>query len=497
MTRVVMIGIDGLDADLLRVYGPSLPHLRRLMLESPLLELKASFPPETAVAWASLYTGMNPGEHGIMGNDIQEVLPPDDDASGLRSGDAFWDKASQAGKRVCVINPLLAYPGWSVNGIMLTVPPLSARGGELRITPSEAMLASPFPTLSSVLAHASAHHPGKLCEALHALTLRQAEYGLELFQQETWDIFYQQFEALDYVEHMLWRYSDPGDRSYPGRNKHSGRIQDFYRLFDSIIGHFRSLMEADDVLLVVSAHGHGRCCREQLHVNEWLRSQQLLTTSARSTRLLQRHYVGERAKHHTRALLEQRQGTKTFPHMLSAEEKRMAHYTTYLIEQEKTVAQVVPLSSGSSFGGIALNRECIEHNGAVYEEVRADILQRLRLLRLKGRPVVYWADVREAVYSQGRAVERYPDILFELHNEYGVSSAMHVPLVTAMPTRRWISGEHRMSGVCLLGKLPATVRLRESAKEPTVMDVAPTVLHLVGVPTKTNASSERMMVAVL
>jgi len=494
MTRVVMIGIDGLDADLLRVYGPSLPHVRRLMLESPLLELKSSFPPETAPAWASLYTGLNPGEHGILGGEIQRALAPDGDgvAAEMSKGETFWDTASQAGKRVCVINPLLAYPSWSVNGVMLTMPPVGTREGEPSITPREAVLdAPPFPGMSASLLRSIGRHPGTLCEGLRTLTLQQAEYGLELFQRESWDIFYQQFDALDYVEHMLWRYSDPGDATYPGRNKHSGRIQDFYRLFDTIIGHFRSLLEADDVLLVVSAHGHGKRCRQSLNLNEWLRSQHLLTASTRSTRLFQRHYVGDWAKHHAKALLEQQHGIKAFPHISSTDEKRKTHYTTHLIEQEKTIAQVVALAGGSSFGGIALNRECIERTGKNYEEVRTDIVQRLRQLRLKGRPAVYWADVRETIYQQGSAVERYPDILFELHNEYGVSSAVYVPLITTIPTHRWISGEHRMSGVCLLGKLPATVKLRESVKELTVMNVAPIVLQLIGV---TETTTQEMMV---
>ena len=495
MARVVMIGIDGLDADLLRVYGPSLPHVRRLMLESPLLELKSSFPPETAPAWASLYTGLNPGEHGILGGEISRTLAPDRDgiATEMSQGEAFWDSASQAGKRVCVINPVLAYPSWPLHGVMLTMPSVGAQEGGLSITPRDAALdAPPFPGMSASLLRSIGRHPGTLCEGLRTLTLQQAEYGLQLFQQESWDIFYQQFDALDYVEHLLWRYSDPGDASYPGRNKHSGRILDFYRLFDTIIGHFRSLLEADDVLLIVSAHGHGKRSRQSLNLNEWLRSQQLLTASTRSTRLFQRHYVGDWAKHHAKALLEQQHGMKAFPHIPAAGEKRKTHYTAHLIDQDKTMAQVVALAGGSSFGGIALSRECIERNGKSYEEVRADIVQRLRYLRLKGRPAVYWVDVRETIYQQGSASERFPDILFELHNEYGVNTAVYVPLVTTLPTHRWISGEHRMSGVCLLGKLPATFRLRESVRELTVMDVAPIVLQLIGV---NDTTAETMIVS--
>src|ERR1700676_340704 len=108
MTRVVMIGIDGLDADLLRVYGPSLPQLRRLMLESPFLELKASFPPDTASTWASLYTGLNPSNHGIVSSEMQGSFDDAKVAVSMPKEETFWEVASQAGKKVCVINPLLA-----------------------------------------------------------------------------------------------------------------------------------------------------------------------------------------------------------------------------------------------------------------------------------------------------------------------------------------------------------------------------------------------------
>src|SRR5579875_286454 len=66
MSQIMLIGISGLDADLLRVYGPSLPNLRRLMLESPFLELKSTIPPEPAPSWTSVYTGLNPASHGLL-----------------------------------------------------------------------------------------------------------------------------------------------------------------------------------------------------------------------------------------------------------------------------------------------------------------------------------------------------------------------------------------------------------------------------------------------
>ena len=452
MTRVVMIGIDGLDADLLRVYGPSLPHVRRLMLESPFLELKASFPPDTASTWASLYTGLNPSNHGIVSSEMQRQTTAARVA--MPGGETFWEVASQAGKRVCVINPLLACPAWPVNGLMLSLPS----------------------TLPPSHLHTRIRQPEALCEALQTLTLQQAEQGLELFQREPWDLFYQQFDTLDYGQHALWHYSDPGDVAYPGRNKHAGRILDFYHLFDAIIGQFRSLMEPDDVLLVVSAHGHGRRCLYSLHLNEWLRRQGLLVARKKSTGLLHRHYMQDWTQYHAKELLAQWQ----VPDALSPSKRPVSHYTARLIAQEETVAHVVELAGRSPFGGIALNRACIERAGNAYEDVRSAILQQLRQLRLKGRPAVYWAEVREHLY-QGKYSESYPDILFELQNEFGVSSALYGPLLTNNTAHSLLSGEHRMHGVCLLGNLPRNVNIRDNIQEPSVMDVAPTVLQLLDV----------------
>ena len=457
MTRVVMIGIDGLDADLLRVYGPSLPHLRRLMLESPFLELTSIFPPETAPAWASLYTGLHPSNHGIISGHPVSALKEV----------SFWEQASHAGKRMCVINPLLFHPSHSLH---------ANKECEPVILPENVTPAAPFPAVPSSLLRPPARHLTAWCKTLQTLTLQQAERGLELFQRESWDIFYQQFDTLEYVQHALWRYCDPGDVAYPGRNKHAGGILDFYRLFDTILGQFRALLEADDVVLVVSAHGHGRRCVFRLNLNEWLRQQGMLAAHPRTRRLLHRRYMVDWTKHHAQELLAR------WPGLYFLASRQEGHYSTHLIDQAGTIAQVVPLADGSPFGGIVLNRDCIEREGKTYEAVCASIVQRLRQLRVKGRPVVHWIDVRENV-CRGKYSECYPDICLELQNEFAVSSAVHVPLVTNQPvhSQSLATGEHRMHGVCLFGHKSHPLNIRENIKEPSVMDIVPTVLQLIGV----------------
>ncbi len=69
--RVVVLGVDGMDPDLVREWASDLPNLTRLASEGSLTELRSTSPPESAVAWASFATGLDPGAHGL----VQSIRP--------------------------------------------------------------------------------------------------------------------------------------------------------------------------------------------------------------------------------------------------------------------------------------------------------------------------------------------------------------------------------------------------------------------------------------
>jgi predicted AlkP superfamily phosphohydrolase/phosphomutase len=453
MTRVVILGISGLDADLVRVYGPSLPDVRRLLLYSPFLEMRSCFPPEPAPAWASIYTGLHPANHGILTSSDTSCGCPvfPNESHGIDGNnysehsrgasrsvvETFWSAASRAGKRVCIVNPLLTIPTEKVNGMVLAQPFSSAE-----VTRADAM-SVPSP-----------RHLEAFCNELQSRTLQQTAMALELFHREPWDLFLIQLDALDSAQHFLWRYSDPGDPTYPGRNQYAGRILEFYRLFDEIIGRFRRSIADDCVLLVVSGHGHGRRCAYRLHINEWLRSQGLLVAQERLQDMLPRlarHLPGRKAENRSLAS----------------------------IDKQASAAQLVELAGISPFGGIALNRDALARRGESYQRTRDSLLQKLLQLRVKGYPVVDWAKKREELHGSA-FMTRYPDIVFELRSDFGVASNLFVPLVTPDGAHRVISGGHTAQGVLLMEHIPTCMDIQEGISEPTVMDVAPTVLQLLG-----------------
>ena len=120
--RVVILGFDGLDYDLVEEFieQGELPNLERLSEQGELRPLLSSTPPESPVAWSTMVTGTNPGKTGVfdflrrnpdtyfpelnMTDVVQApeflfetvpISPPI--LQNARHGPAFWTYASEAG----------------------------------------------------------------------------------------------------------------------------------------------------------------------------------------------------------------------------------------------------------------------------------------------------------------------------------------------------------------------------------------------------------------
>lgn len=151
--RVVVLGIDGMDPEILTEvcerYPERMPNFRKLIADGPgVLELQTSNPPQSSVAWSNFITGRNPGGHGIydfIHRDPKTYapvigtttpthpkqwnlpgkwrLPLDEGGDPNRSGKAFWTILGEAGVPADVWRMPINFPveegkGWSFSGMM-------------------------------------------------------------------------------------------------------------------------------------------------------------------------------------------------------------------------------------------------------------------------------------------------------------------------------------------------------------------------------------------
>ena len=152
--------------------------------------------------------------------------------------------------------------------------------------------------------------------------------------------------------------------------------------------------------------------------------------------------------------------------------------STASIDMDRTVAYLSSFAGPKSYphGGIEIARENL--NGVGYEELRTRLIRELAGLSDPdtGAELMEWIARREELYS-GPHVSHFPDIVFELKEGYGVYWGIHTPLIGTAYEHNLASGGHKKDAVFLISGSD-----REPARrEMTLMDIAPTILDLLGV----------------
>jgi predicted AlkP superfamily phosphohydrolase/phosphomutase len=493
MTKVMIIGIDSLDSLLLQRFADNLPNFARLRQASPEIVLECIFPPDSIPAWVSINTGLNPARHGLIHvfdvfeTQWQDILNIDPD---VFQGRTFWDYASDAGKTVCVLFPFVAFPPWPVNGLMVSgaMDEREVEGGspwqtgrELRTYPADAATRYNIP---SSIRDVSGKHPGvsnlrARTEDAHKAILEKARLGLEVSSSMEWDLLFIFFGSLDLIQHSLWRYMDETDPTHPGPNPLEDLIEDSYRVLDGVVGQFLE-MHPDAITIVMSDHGHGMRPPETANINELLRRQGFLVSRGDGLNPFPRLLEG--LKRRLLDVVQERELDYWLVKLgklgpISSASKGM-YMSTASIDMERTKAFLSSFAGPKSYshGGIDVARENLD--GLDYEDLRNGLIEALLELHdpSTGTQLVEWTCRREELY-EGPHISQFPDIVFQLKDDHGVYWGVHGPLIGTAYEHNLASGGHKKDAVFLIsGADKVTVR-----EEMSLMDVAPTILDLLGV----------------
>ena len=486
-TQLAIIGIDSLDPNIILKYRSHLPNLSRMVDQSPTFTSKSVFPVDTIPAWVSIYTGLLPVNHGLMY--VYDVFDPHlSDLAKLDltefKGKTFWDYAGQAGYKVALVMPHLAYPAWSVNGIMVSRSPFEQRIDELRTTRD----ISVYPewvrekyALPDTLADVWGQFPGKK-HLGEWVTLgsdaieKEKTIGLQLFQHEKWDLFFIYFSILDTVQHRLWRFFDPNDPTYPGKNDYGHAIVDFYVVFDSLIGEFQNA-NGDATLIVMSDHGHHMRPIKTVNLNEYLRRCGYLIQQRKNSRLkrqLTRTLLGAASKfniEHTliKFMVRSKRMTRVGKSLYSSSGS---------IDRDRSVAFLSTFAGIKSypFGGIEINSEAL--SDTEYARVLAELETRLLELKTQqGDNAVVCTKRRDELCAEGSGTGIYPDLLFELKEDFGVGWDLYSDLFGRAYDHNVASGGHGKVATFLI-----TGAARPMEKDDVrIVDAAPTILDLLGI----------------
>ena len=476
MSKIVIIGIDGLDPFLLREWKEMLPNFRNLYDDDSKIMIESTFPPDSICAWTSIYTGENPAEHGLIESiDYLSSKKQNDhkDRTTHFKGRTFWDKVSNKGGQVCIINPFIAYPAWKVNGIMLSGPVFE--GGNISAYPHNLLNEYDFPSLGGIVEFPDEKQlKGFLNRSIY-LTEQLADVSLKIYKDRNPDLFFVTFLTLDRIKHFLWRYTDEEDIYYPGENPFKDAIKESYLVFDKIVGRFRDSLVRDTSLLIISDHGHRRRCSKCLNLNEILRTKKyLLTSGSCATSALKK--LVEKTKVFTIATMS-RFGLQDWVYKIAKfiPNRKALKKSTYLIDKSGSSVTLSNLCGTNPYGGLDIKGTTKER----YEELRETILEELMgLNKTFGENIIKWAKKREQLY-RGKYERRLPDILFELNEEYGVGMDLFGLPITPNYSHKKISGGHKREAVLLVNG--NTDNIKNIERPTSIMGIGKYVLDLMDI----------------
>ena len=255
------------------------------------------------------------------------------------------------------------------------------------------------------------------------------------------------FDTPDRIQHMFWRFQDPGHPLYDQRlAKHFEDVfPKLYQSMDRILGKVLQHVDGNTTLLVLSDHGFSQF-RTAVHTNGWLKQQ----------------------------------GYLAFKPTASTDPKDL-HELFAGVEWSKTKLYAVGLA------GIYFNKAGRERLGLVTEAEVPQLTEQVTkaLLALKdpatGQRVVSKVFRKEEIY-EGPYLNQAPDLV--LGFEPGYRTSWQTAL-GATPSRvfepnakRW-SGGHCVDPINVPGVLLVNRPINTEA--PRIIDIAPTILTLFGI----------------
>lgn len=247
--KTVIIGLDGVPYSMIKDFAESgvMPNTAELVSQGIFKKVQSSIPEVSSVAWSSIITGKNPGEHGIFGfTDLFEGtykmrFPNFNDLK----ASPFWDE--WPGQSV-IINVPSTYPVRQMNGVHISG--FVSIAFEKSVYPKS--LVSRLQELDyrldvdSQKAHSSTEL--FLSDLDKTLDARIETYRY-LWDNVDWRNFMLVFTGTDRLMHFLWdAYEDKSHKYHNIFLEHFGKI-------DRVIGEISNRLADDDLLIILSDHG--------------------------------------------------------------------------------------------------------------------------------------------------------------------------------------------------------------------------------------------------
>jgi len=499
--KVLVLGLDGATWDILNplISEGHLPNLARLRETGAAGSLDSIFPPLSPVAWTGVMTGKNSGKHGVFefleyGHDPLKARV---NSSRSIQAELLWEIAGRHGKKTVAGGVPMSYPPRPVHdfpgfylGDFLSPEKAADFTSDPALFAELERVVGPYRPWSTTI-HDGGNEAGVIDDLTEFLDqhLKTVEF---LMQRCEWDLLIFDLMATDRLGHELWHVWDLTHRAAQGREAELASLRpkliEFWKTLDRGVGAIHAMLPSDAALLLMSDHGFGPI-EWYVNFNVWLLEQGFIA-------LQDSFYVKQKHWFYRRGM------TPEFVYNVMSRLGLASHRVSRFRGKQSSLVERLSESvflsrrhidwtrtrayAQGNFGQIFINLKGRQAQGCV-EPADARALRRdlkAGLLEIvhpeTGGPLVEHVYEGEDLYH-GPHAHLAPDLTVVLNDWRYRTIGLH-----DFTTHKVISpafgptGDHRMEGILIAAG--AAFRQGASPCQADLLDIAPTVLHLLGVP---------------
>ena len=445
--RAMIIGLDCAEPSLvLGRFRDQLPTLSALADAGAYGRLESVVPPITVPAWSCMMSSRTPGDLGIYG--FRNRADHSYDGLFIANGAAvkeprLWDIVGRRGMRSIVLGVPGTFPVRPLNGVMVSC----------FLTPSTQSQYTFPPALRNEVEDVVGEYlfdctefrtedKDDLLRQIYEMTDKRFALADHFLSTKPWELFAMVEMGTDRIHHGFWKDMDAAHRKHVPGGAYEQAILDYHIHVDGLLANLLRHADDETAVLVVSDHGAKRM-DGGIRINEWLRQEGLLE--------LQREPEG-------------RSSTRDCG-----------------IDWSRTKVW----AEGGYYSRVFLNVEGREPEGTIpaadYERFRDELIERISAIPDdQGRPIPTRVFRPEDVYPEIKGVA--PDLIVHFGDLYwravgtvGGDEGIYTFDNDTGPD----DANHAQHGMFILRAPGVEPGLREGAH---LLDVAPTVLELLGQP---------------
>jgi predicted AlkP superfamily phosphohydrolase/phosphomutase len=428
-----------------------LPNLSRMMGEGIYGPLSSSIPCITVPAWTSMLSSKDPGILGFYG--FRNRADHSYDRMNIATANAIhekrvWEILSDADRTSVVVGVPQTYPIKPLKGTLISsflTPSIQRQythPNELRYEIERVLGGRPYDV---DVPRFRTDDKDFLLRQIQEMTEKRFAVIKHLLREKPWEFFMFVEIGLDRIHHGMWKFWDSGHPKHEPGNPYQSAIPDYYRYLDQEVGEILGMLDDDTVVMVVSDHG-AKGMEGGFAINEWLRREGLLVLKEGP------RYEG------------------------------LVPFEKVEVDWEKTTAW----GAGGYYARVFLNVEGREPQGKIpardYENVRDQLKEMIEALPdHEGKPMGSVAFKPEELYREVRNVA--PDLMVYFGNlRWRSLGSFGLPdIYTFENDLGPDDANHDQNGIFVLWD-PRRDQGGRYVDGLQLMDVAPTVLDLMGEP---------------